>query len=165
MRTLSSKFQTPMFKKLDKVLAAFGNIRAMERLHVDTFTEEKIESVPGDPIAASEEGRLHAGVQELNGYLFLETILVSGQKFKTFNGATLSFSGGSEDFVLKSDTQEIDSDHSNVSNRYLCEVSFDVTQEEIDKLLAQDYDTVIFQCKKKTVTMNKVQLQRSDEEE
>jgi hypothetical protein len=35
------------FKKVDQVLAALGNIKAMERLHVDAFTEEKLENVGG----------------------------------------------------------------------------------------------------------------------
>ena len=58
----------------------------MERLHVDTFTEDKINNIEGDKIAESREGQLYCGATELNGYLFLETIMLSGVNIKTFNG-------------------------------------------------------------------------------
>ena len=38
-----------MKEKIDKILAAFGNIRAMERLHVDDHTEDIIKSIDGTP--------------------------------------------------------------------------------------------------------------------
>jgi len=43
----SSRKINNMFKKIDKVLAALGNMKAMERLHVDTFTEDKIKNIKG----------------------------------------------------------------------------------------------------------------------
>ncbi|PKA83767.1 hypothetical protein ATE92_1933 [Ulvibacter sp. MAR_2010_11] len=145
-----------MFKKIDKILAALGSIKAMERLHVDTFTEDKIINVEGDKIAESEEGQLYVGLQELNGYLFLETILVSGTNFKTFDGATLSFLGEEQDFILKSDTQEIISDHSNVSGRFMTHISFDITEEEIELIRASKFKAVLFECKKKKLSLQKV---------
>ena len=66
-----------LFKKVDRVLAALGNMKAMERLHIDTVTEEKMENVGGEKIAESDQGVLFGGIEELNGYLFLETILLS----------------------------------------------------------------------------------------
>ncbi len=145
-----------MFKKIDKVLAALGSVKAMERLHVDTFTEEKMENVGGEKIAESREGQLYVGISDINGYLFLETVLFSGINIKTFNGATLSFEGGGEDFILKSDTQEIVAEFSNVSNRFMSQVSFDITKDEIQKLTKGDFKQVIFKFKKKTITLNKV---------
>ena len=94
----------------------------------------------------------------------METILISQQNFKTFKGAKLEIKGGTEDFILDSDTLEIESDYSNVSKRYLCEVSFDITKEQIQKLVDQDYEQVIFQCKKKTIVMNRVERIHDEEE-
>lgn len=145
-----------MFKKIDKVLAALGSVKAMERLHVDTFTEEKMENVGGDKIAESKEGQLYVGISDINGYLFLETVVFSGISIKTFKGATLSFEGGGDDFTLNSDNQEIVSDFSNVSNRFMTQVSFDITKDEIEKLTKGDYQQIKFNFKKKTITLNRV---------
>ncbi|RMA58076.1 hypothetical protein [Ulvibacter antarcticus] len=143
-----------LFKKVDKVLAALGNIRAMERLHVDTVTEEKIENIGGDKIAESQDGIIYGGIDELNGYLFLETVILSRMNIKTFKGATLKFIGSS-DFELKSDTQEIESEFSNVSNRFITRISFDITKNEIHLIKDKKYDKVIFGFKKKSFELLK----------
>ncbi|MBQ4821062.1 hypothetical protein [Aquimarina sp. MMG016] len=145
-----------MFKKVDKVLAALGNIKAMERLHVDTFTENKISDIDGDKIAESKEGQLYVVVEELNGYLFLETVILSRINIKTFKGTTLTFYGVEDDFILNSDTKEIESDYSNVSNRFMTRITFDITKEEIDRIKNRDYKQVRFSFKKKSLTLNKV---------
>ena len=143
-----------IFKKIDKVLAAFGNIRAMERLHVDTVTEEKINNVEGDIIAESEEGIIYSKVSELNGYYFLDIIVLNEMNIKTFNGATLSFSGD-ESFILNSDTQEIESDYSNVSDQYMTKISFDITENEIELIKSKKYEQVTLAFKKKKLILNK----------
>ncbi len=141
-----------LFKKIDKVLAAFGNIKAMERLHVDTVTEERIQNVSGDVIAESEEGIIYAGILELNGYYFLETVILSELNIKTFDGATLDFSGA-QNFTLQSNTQEIESDYSNVSQQYMTEISFDITEEEIGYIRDKQYQQVVLTCKKKQLVL------------
>lgn len=144
-----------MKKKIDKVLASLGNIRAMERLHVDTFTENLIENIPGDLIAESSEGQLFVGIQELNGYYFLETTLLSSIGIKTQKGGNLSFTGGKSSFDIKSDTQEIKSEYSNVSRRYMTDISFEVTKNEIKRIVQGDFKEVGFTFKKKSLTFQK----------
>ncbi len=145
-----------IFKKVDKVLASLGNIRAMERLHVDTFTEDKINNIEGDKIAESKEGQLWVGIQELNGYFFLETIILSGIKIKTIKGGVLIFSNDDKDFTLISDTQEIESDFSNVSNRFMTRISFDITESEIQQIVNREFKQIRFEFKKKSLTFIKV---------
>ncbi len=144
-----------MFKKVDQVLAALGNIRAMERLHVDTYTENLIENIPGDLIAESSDGQLFVGVQELNGYYFLETTFLSKVGIKTYKGGSLSFTGGKNTFEIKSDTQEIKSEYSNVSYRYMTDVSFEVTKNELKRIVQGDFKQVQFSFKKKSLTFHK----------
>jgi len=144
-----------IFKKVDKLLASMGSISAMERLHIDTITEDKILNIGGDKIAESKEGQLWVGIQELTGYYFLETTIVSILNIKTFDGATLLFKGGKEDIELKSDTQEIKSEFSNVSNRFIAEVSFDITKDEINKMVKGDFTEVEFKFKKKSILLNR----------
>lgn len=143
-----------LFKKVGKVLASLGNNKGTKGLNDDAFVEEEFHTLQGTRIAASNEGIIYAGIDELNGYLFLETIIVSRLNIKTFNGATLQFSGVS-DFTLTSDTQEIESDSSGVSNQYATRISFDITQEEIELIKDKKYDTVVFSFKKKTLTLQR----------
>jgi len=144
-----------IFKKVDKLLASMGNIKAMERLHVDTVTEDKILNIGGDKIAESKEGQLWVGIQELTGYYFLETTIVSVLNIKTFDGATIIFKGGKEDIELKSDTQEIKSEFSNVSNRFIAQASFDITKDEINKMVKGDFTEVEIKFKKKSILLNR----------
>mgnify|MGYP000254952829 CR=1 FL=1 len=143
-----------LFKKVGKALAALGNNKVAERLQGGAFIEEEFTTIHGNKIAASNEGIIYAGIDELNGYLFLETIVVSRLNIKTFNGATLKFSGEA-DFTLASDTQEIESDFSNASNQYTTQVSFDITKDEIQLIKEKKYDTVIFEFKKKSLTLHR----------
>ncbi len=145
-----------MFKKIDKVLAAFGNIKAMERLHVDTFTENKITNINGDKIAESSEGQLYVTYEELNGYLFLETIFLSHTNIKTFNGATLCFSDVQTNFTLESDTKEIGTDFSNVSNRHMTQISFNINERQIELIKNGEFKQVELRYKKKLLTLYKV---------
>ncbi len=144
-----------MFKKFDQLLASLGNMRAMERLHVDTVTEDSIINIEGDKIAESHEGQLFCGTSELNGYLFLETTILSSINIKTFDGAKLTFYNKQAEFILKSDTQEIVSDYSNVSNRFLTKISFDVTTEEIDRIRKGEFESLKLSWKKKSINLNK----------
>jgi len=145
-----------IFKKVDKVLAAFGNIKAMERLHVDTFTESKIEDIGGEKLAESNQGQIWAGIQELTGYYFLETTILTGVNIKTLKGATLNFTSKNGDFELKSDTQEIKSEFSNISNRFITQISFDITEKEIDRLVKGDFSGVSFKFKKKSLEFQRI---------
>ena len=144
-----------IFKKVDKLLASMGNIGAMERLQVDTLTEGAILNIGGEKIAESKEGQLWVGIQESTGYYFLETTIVSVLNIKTFDGATLIFKGGKKDFELKSDTQEIKSEFSNVSNRFIAEVSFDITKTEIDQMVKGYFTEVEIKFKKKAILLNR----------
>lgn len=141
-----------LFKKVDKVLAALGNVKALERLHADTSTDEKIENIGGSKLAESDEGMVYGGIDDLNGYLFLETVFLSRISLKTLKGATLSFIGKS-DFKLTSDTQEIESDFSKVSNRFMTKISFDISENEIHQIKDKKYEKVILEVKKKSLTM------------
>ncbi len=40
-----------IFKIIDQILADFGNIKALQRTYVDTYTENKIKNIEGDKIA------------------------------------------------------------------------------------------------------------------
>lgn len=139
-----------LFKSIDKVLARMGNMRAMERTHVDTYTENKIENIPGDQIATSQHGGIWAGIQDVNGYLFLDVTILGTTKIKTLKGATLTFLTD-EEITVKSDNYEIDSDYSNISNRWMTQISFEITKTDLKVIQKKKYDQMRLDFKKKSL--------------
>lgn len=144
-----------VFKTIDKVLAAFGNVRAMERTHVDTFTENLIKSIKGKKIAQSEYGQLFVSFQHLANYEFLNISVISATNIKTLKGCKLVFESKNQIFTLTSDTKEIESDFSNVSNRYLTKISFIIDEKEKKMISSRSFEKVFLNFKKKSIPMAK----------
>ena len=142
-----------IFRKIDKVLGAFGNIRALERNHVDTYTENLINNISGEKIAESKDGQLYIEFQELAGFEFLESTILSRENIKTFKGAKLSFIGDNNEMILDSDITEIESDYSNVSNRWMTKVSYVVTKDDINFITEKKADFILFEYKKKSIKL------------
>ena len=145
-----------MIKKIDKVLAALGNVKAMERLHVDTFTKSEVNNIEGEKIGESTDGQIYILLHELNGYIILEATILSKVKIKTFKGGTLTFIGAKGDFKLVSDTQEVDSEYLNSISRYSTKLSFNITKKEINQLKNGGYKNIQFDFKKKSLNFNKI---------
>ena len=145
-----------IFRKIDKVLGAFGNIRALERTHVDTFTENLITNIKGDKIAESVDGQLWVEFQELAGFNFLESTILSRENIKTYKGATLTFYSEEEDLVLNSDITEIESDYSNVSSRWMTKISYVVSKDEIQFIKAKKANKVMFEYKRRSISFQGV---------
>jgi len=143
-----------LFKTIDKVLARMGNMRAMERTHVDTFTENKMENVRGEQIATSEHGGIWAELEELNGYLFLNIIILGTTKIKTLKGAKLTFLGDGE-LTLSSDDYEVDSDYSNVSNRWITPINFGITKQDLNFIKKKKFNQLRLDFKKKSLLFDR----------
>jgi hypothetical protein len=136
---------------LDKIRAAFGNIRAMERTHVDNHTEDIINSIDQEPFAVSENNVFFVRVSELGGYYYVISITVGTFKIKTMKGAKLHLSGNDFNLTLNSDMDEFESDHSNVSNRYITRIDFQIEKEDVPKLDKKSIKTVKLTSKKQEV--------------
>lgn len=136
------------FKKIDHILAAFGNMKAMQRTHVDTYTENRISEIEGTQIAGNNSLGVWIEFNELAGYQFLELTMLSRTPIKTFKGIELSFLGGELEMFMDSDTKEIESDFSNVSNRWITHISFEVNDEDIDFIKKKEYEVVRITHKK-----------------
>ncbi|MEO1029926.1 MAG: hypothetical protein AAFX55_00895 [Bacteroidota bacterium] len=143
-----------LFKTIDKVLAAFGNIRAMERTHVDAFTEDLINNIKGKKIAESEFGQLFASFQTLSDYEFLNISVVSATNIKTRKGCDLVLESDAHKISIPSDTKEIESNFSNVSNRYLTKISFILNKKEKKIISSGNFEKVLLNFNKKSLPMN-----------
>ena len=80
------------FKKIDKVFSSSSSFQLLERNEVDLHIEENIKSIGIAKFATSDYGDLFLSINELGGFLMLETILVSSTNVKTKKGSKLTFS-------------------------------------------------------------------------
>jgi len=135
----------------DKVLAAFGNTRAMENTVVDNVTEDIINSIKDKPFAVSEQNVMYAAIKELGGYYYLKTIIVGSFKIKTMKGATLSISGNELDLILKTDMDEFESDHSNISGTYITRIDFQINEENVSQIDTSFINTFVLKAKKNVI--------------
>ena len=119
---------------LTKLKAAFGNPHTMEKLHEDTFIEAIIQDIEEVPFAKGTHNVCYAGLNELGGYHFLQTIIVGTFHIKTLKGAQLTITGHDFEMKLNSDMVELESDYSNVSNRSITRIDFPLETEDLGLL-------------------------------
>ncbi|WP_298519174.1 hypothetical protein [uncultured Kordia sp.] len=139
-----------LFKSVDKVLARMGSSKATERAYNEPLTVEKTKQIPGEQIAASEAGGIWAGIQELNGYVFMELVILDTTKIKTFKGISLKFLGDNQ-LTLDSDTKEVNSEFSDLFNRWLTQVSFEISKKELNFIKRKKYTQVQLDFKNKSL--------------
>lgn len=146
-----------------KVQAALGNVRAMEKLHVDTYTEDVIIKVEGTRFATSPLNEIYMDIVELAGYYYVKTIVLGSFHIKTWKGATLLICGRGFKLNLVSDMQEIESDFSNISNRSITQIDFVIEEKDVVKIEKSQIDEITISSKKKTAHF--VDITADDEEE
>jgi uncharacterized protein YjfI (DUF2170 family) len=103
------------FKKIDKVFKASDNFNLMERTEVDVQIEENIEKAGIQKFATSDYGDLYLRVNELGGFLILETIVVSATNLKSKKGSALT------------------------------KIDYNISVEEAEKFKEEKYDEVRFE--------------------
>lgn len=150
---------------ITKLRAAFGDIKAMEKLHVDTYTEDIINDVEGVPFALSETNVMYAGFSELAGYHYFKTIIIGTFQIKTFKGAKLTVIGDDFKLELKSDMVELESEFSNVSNRSITRIDFEIDEEDLPKISKSKIQSLQLSAKKAKADFSIVEIEKEDEEE
>lgn len=132
----------------DKVLATFGNSRAMERTQIDNHTEDVLSSIKDNAFAISNDNVLFLAIKELGGFYYLKTIIVGVFKIKTIKGATLTINGTDFDLELKTDMDEFESEHTNISNRHVTRIDFQIEEEDASKIDESLINTLELKAKK-----------------
>ncbi|MGJ8593541.1 MAG: hypothetical protein ACSHXF_13400 [Aquaticitalea sp.] len=150
---------------ITRLRAAFGDIRAMEKLHVDTHTENIIEDIENEPFAVSERNVMYAGLGEIAGYHLLQTAIVGSFHIKTIKGANLYIKGDDFELNLKSDMVELESDFSNVSNRSITKIDFEINEEDLPKIVKSKIESLELSAKKERILFTIVHAVNNDEEE
>lgn len=139
-------------KSFDKILAGLGSTKAINRIHGDTLSEEIVISIGGEKIAASENGQIWIEYQELGGFQFLNLAILSTFNIKTNKKCTMHFLGGTSELILTSDDEEIESDYSKVSNRWITTMSFDISDDEMNFIDQKIADEILIKYKKKSIS-------------
>lgn len=93
---------------------------------LDKLVTPKIAAYNEPSFANGVVGTLHGKRSDLNGYQFLRIQLYGSPKITSYKGCKAIFSGSTEavNFVLKSDSQEIDSYYSEQLQKGITEVEF-----------------------------------------
>ena len=142
------------FKKGDNVFIASEKFNLMERSDVDVQIEENIKKVGIDKFATSDYGDLYLRVNELGGFLILETIMVSATNLKSKKGSVLTFINGNEVLKLASDEHKIESDFSNAVKKSVTKIDYNISIEEAEYFKEEKYDEVRFEINGKEIVFS-----------
>ena len=91
---------------------------------------------------------MYTSVKELGGYFYLVTIIVGAFKIKTNKGAKLNITGANFELDLTADMDEFESDHTNVSNRFITRIDFQIEEDDILKIDKSLIKTLTLSAKK-----------------
>ncbi len=133
------------FNKVENVFKATDNFNRLERTEVDLQIEDNIKKVGIDKFATSDYGDLYLRVNELGGFLILETIMVSATNLKSKKGSVLTFINGNETLKLESDEHKIESDFSNTVKKSVTKIDYNISIEEAEYFKEEKYDEVRFE--------------------
>jgi hypothetical protein len=133
------------FNKIDKVFSSSSSFHLLDRNEVDLQIEENIKSVGIAKYATSEYGDVYISINELGGFLMLETILVSATNVKTKKGSKLTFSAKDASLKFDSDENRIESDFSSDANRYSTKIDYNISEEEVEVFKTTKYHSVLFE--------------------
>lgn len=139
------------FKKVDKVFASTSKLKMMERTEKDTFIENRIRGVGIEKFATSEYGDLYLRVDELGGFLILETIIISATNFKSKKGSLLRFSKENETLEFTSDEEKIESEASNIPDRFATRIDYNLTEEEAKIFKENTFKEALFEINGKEI--------------
>ncbi|MGV8813769.1 MAG: hypothetical protein ACOH2D_06625 [Gelidibacter sp.] len=136
---------------ITKLKSAFSESKSADKPNNDAFTEAIINDVDGNPFALSETNVLYAGLSELAGYHYFKTIIIGTFKVKTFQGAKLIVNGGDFTLELSSDSMELESESSNIPNRNITRIDFEIDHQDISKISRTAIESIEVIAKKNHV--------------
>ncbi|MEY8848376.1 hypothetical protein AB9K26_06155 [Psychroserpens sp. XS_ASV72] len=125
--------------------------------------EAIIQDIENNPFAISESNVLYAGLNELGGYYFFQTVVVGSFKIKVKQGASIDIKGPRLDLKLQSDMLELESDHTDVKGRWITKIDFQINEADASKIDRTSVEQMVLNCKKENIVFSK--YESIDEEE
>ncbi|MFK7831954.1 MAG: hypothetical protein AB8B52_01645 [Winogradskyella sp.] len=127
--------------------------------------EAIITDVENQPFGVSDHNVLFAGLNELGGYFFFQTVIVGQLNVKCKNGAQLFFIGDDFKLQLEADMPEFESESSPVKGRYVTKIDFQIEESDVKKLESAALKTIQIKVKKQELIFGKYVSDVLDEEE
>lgn len=112
----------------------FGTKTSEAKLNSGDTIEAIITAVENKPYGVSKNNVLYAGLNELGGYYFFQTVIVGQLRIKSKNGATLLFISDDFELQLDADMPEFESESSDVKGRSVTKIDFQVEETDLEKL-------------------------------
>ncbi|WP_456438609.1 hypothetical protein [Psychroserpens sp.] len=148
---------------ISKFKSAFGKPKTLEKGQIDDHTDAIINDIDNDPFAISDSNVFYAGLNELGGYYFFQTVIVGTFHIKTVKGAQLKVLGNDFELSLDSDMIELESDHSNVTNRSISKIDFQIEEADAAKIDRSTIKKLVLTCKNEDVTFSMYELSNDEE--
>lgn len=156
------KFNTMGF--FSKMTSGFGNQKGSNSDMDPTYTEDIIKEIENEPFAIADSNVMYAGLGEIAGYHLLQTVIVGTFRIKTFKGAKLKIIGDDFELNLKSDMVELESDFSNVSNRSITKIDFEINEVDLPKITKSNIQSLELSAKKEHIPFSIVHVAKDEEE-
>tara|TARA_R100001369_G_scaffold72605_1_gene100930 strand:- start:868 stop:1311 length:444 start_codon:yes stop_codon:yes gene_type:complete len=125
--------------------------------------EAIITDVENKPFGVGGNNVLFAGLNELGGYFFFQTVIVGQLNVKSKNGAQLFFMGDKFKLQLESDMPEFESEGSDIKGRNVTKIDFQIEESDIKILENATLKNIQLKVKKQDILFTKYVV--SDEEE
>ena len=125
--------------------------------------EAIITDVENKPFGVANNNVLFAGLNELGGYFFFQTVIVGQLYAKSKNGAQLFFIGDNFKLQLEADMPEFESEGSDMKGRSVTKIDFQIEESDIKNLENATLKSIQLKVKKHDILFTKYVV--SDEEE
>lgn len=137
---------------LNKLKSAFGNTKDMEISSSNSDIEAIISDISEhEPFAISDQNVLYAGLNELGGYYFFQTVVIGALKVKSKKGGQLKIEGIDLKLQLASDSVEFESDPTDVKGRWITKIDFQIEEKDAAKILKPQLKTLVLTVKNQNV--------------
>lgn len=137
----------------------FGTKTSETKVTSGDTVDAIINDVESEPFGISENNVLFAGLNELGGYYFFQTVVVGQLNVKVKNGAELLFTGKNLELHLSSDMLEFESDPSDIKGRSITKIDFQIEEADIEKLKTAKIMSIQLKVKKQEIAFSKYETQ------
>ena len=141
----------------------FGKKTSETHLNPRDTIEAIIKDVENKPFGISQNNVLFAGLNELGGYYFFQTVIVGQLDVKSKDGASLIIKGDNLELKLNSDMPEFESESSDIKGRNVTKIDFQIEDTDIEHLENAKLSSIQIKVKKHELLFTKHMV--SDEEE
>ncbi len=129
----------------------FGKKTSETQLKPQDSIDAILTDVENRPFGISENNVLFAGLNELGGYYFFQTVIVGHLHMKSKDGALLLIKGENFELKLNSDMPEFESESSDIKGRSVTKIDFQIEESDIKQLENTKLSSIQLKVKKHDV--------------